>query len=338
MESYKILLPENIYKKYLSVIDDIKFTPREIDIISCIIHGKGVKGISRFLTTDSKIIGERSIETHILNIRRKIGGNSKESIVEFIEKSDKYKKIHNYYSSLLIYKEFIKTLAQISILSQSSNFVITIVSWEKNESHDDFLNILDAYLKLSGIKTFIEYRENFNKLSFVPSKVQSFSRTIYLIPERYISTGEEGMAYREELNILTKNTDASVLFLFEKKAYIDNSTSSTNRNILYIDAQQSFYLLFCNILQKVLPDINFIDEIIAGFVNQHRNIITFPSDDNVEDVFYEQNIVENSNANNNKINKYYYFIILLIFISISNFTYNKYYLSGNFFNPQALTN
>lgn len=40
--------PQNIYKEYLNTISGIKFTAREIDVISCIIHGRDAKGIANF--------------------------------------------------------------------------------------------------------------------------------------------------------------------------------------------------------------------------------------------------------------------------------------------------
>ncbi|MDD9335734.1 MAG: LuxR C-terminal-related transcriptional regulator [Rickettsiaceae bacterium] len=89
MEDKEILCPQEIYEKHLMIINGIRFTPREIDIIACIMHGKNAKGIANFLSTKDKSLETKTIESHILNIKRKIAANSREGIISFIEKSDK---------------------------------------------------------------------------------------------------------------------------------------------------------------------------------------------------------------------------------------------------------
>src|SRR5436190_21266292 len=66
----------------LSVIKEISFTPREIDIISCLMHMRGPHKISSLL-----VISPNTVVAHIRNIRLKIGCNSREGIIDFIEKS-----------------------------------------------------------------------------------------------------------------------------------------------------------------------------------------------------------------------------------------------------------
>ena len=66
----------------ISQINSIIFTPREIDIISCIIHVRGVKKIASILN-----ISPRTVEGYIKNISMKISSNSQEGIKDFVEKS-----------------------------------------------------------------------------------------------------------------------------------------------------------------------------------------------------------------------------------------------------------
>lgn len=127
MENKEILCPQEIYEKYLMTIDGIRFTPREIDIIACIMHGKNAKGIANFLSTKDKSLETKTIESHILNIKRKIAANSREGIISFLEKSDKYKLIHSYYLSLLLQQEFNKILQEILILTKSDKLSFLVV-------------------------------------------------------------------------------------------------------------------------------------------------------------------------------------------------------------------
>jgi len=78
-------LSEDINSEFLEKINGINFTPREIDIIACLVHGRAAKTIAYFLS-----IASRTVETHIRNIMRKLECNSQESIRNFIEKSDKF--------------------------------------------------------------------------------------------------------------------------------------------------------------------------------------------------------------------------------------------------------
>jgi DNA-binding CsgD family transcriptional regulator len=323
MEGFKTFLPENIYKKHLTCIENIKFTPREIDIIACILHGRSIKGISKFLSLSNKPISDRSIETHILNIRRKISGNSKESIVNFIEKSNKYEIIHNYYSSLLILKEFTEKLSQISTILQSQHPIVNIIYWITDEAPDEFIDTLNTYLQYSGIKTIIEERRTFDKFSLIPTNEHLKNNIIYIIPSQYTKKSDESIAYIKEIEATTTLQKSNVTFIFRHQTRMDVEAILDKYKYLYVFGKQSFYILFCNIFSKIFVDSNHIHEILNEFITQHKNIITIPDEIDYKNHFTtRQNHIDTKNS---KINKYYYlFIGLLTFISLSNFVYNKY--------------
>ncbi|WP_417905385.1 LuxR C-terminal-related transcriptional regulator [Candidatus Tisiphia endosymbiont of Micropterix aruncella] len=127
MEDKGILCPQEIYEQHLLTINNIKFTLREIDIIACITRGKNIKGVANFLSNEDKQIETRTIESHISNLKRKIATNSREGIINFIEKSNKYQLIQNYYLSLLVQQEFRRILKEILILTKSDNISLFIV-------------------------------------------------------------------------------------------------------------------------------------------------------------------------------------------------------------------
>ena len=83
---------EQLYENHLKVIKNIKFTFREIDIISCIIHNRGEKKIALLLS-----VAPRTISTHVRNIMNKLGCNSKDQIIDFIESSGMSSIIREYY-------------------------------------------------------------------------------------------------------------------------------------------------------------------------------------------------------------------------------------------------
>ena len=92
---------DELYKFHLYEIDNIKFTKREIDIISCIMHNKGEKKIANILS-----ISHRTVGTHQHNIMMKMEVSSRDLIINFIEKSGKSKLIDEYYFNLTTLMRF----------------------------------------------------------------------------------------------------------------------------------------------------------------------------------------------------------------------------------------
>ena len=103
-------------KNKLEEIDNIKFTGREIDVISCIIALRGTCKIATLLNTSNK-----TIETHISNIMRKIGIHSRENIIDFAQKSGKFNLIKQYYTELIINYEFKNLLKGIIFKNNIQN-------------------------------------------------------------------------------------------------------------------------------------------------------------------------------------------------------------------------
>lgn len=82
----RMLTPQAIYHSYLRTINQIAFTSREIDIISCLIRGKRASRIASLLS-----IAVKNVENRIAGIKSKLTCGSQDSIIEFIEKAKKMK-------------------------------------------------------------------------------------------------------------------------------------------------------------------------------------------------------------------------------------------------------
>ena len=101
MELVESVTLEDQFLSNLEAINNIAFTKREIDIVACIIGGRTSKKIAAFLSVSPK-----TIEAHIRNIMLKLDCNSRECIIDFIEKSGKFAAIKNHYATLLVKKNF----------------------------------------------------------------------------------------------------------------------------------------------------------------------------------------------------------------------------------------
>lgn len=108
MQKNELIFPKDIYSKHLTTIREFYFTQREIDVIACILHLRGTSKVASFLS-----ISPNTILVHIRNIMLKIGCNSREGIIDFVEKSSKIYFLRTYYINLILEEEFKKALDSV---------------------------------------------------------------------------------------------------------------------------------------------------------------------------------------------------------------------------------
>lgn len=96
---------EELFLRHLQHMGEVKFTQREIDVLVCVCHTRGSKKIASLLS-----ISPRTVETHIRNILLKIGGNSREDIIDFIKKAGCEGEVNHYYQLCSMQGEFEQTI------------------------------------------------------------------------------------------------------------------------------------------------------------------------------------------------------------------------------------
>ncbi len=147
MTELQFLSPVEIYRKHLQTIQGINFSNREIDVIACILHGRRTSKISELLS-----ISPKTIEVHIRNITEKLNrGGSREVIIDFIEHSNNYQTIKDYYFALLLQSEFEKRLKELSKKIAQQTFQLTIYVNSSDVKIPRFV-LLSKHIKLAGIK------------------------------------------------------------------------------------------------------------------------------------------------------------------------------------------
>ncbi len=195
-----------LYQRYLTSISGVKLTFREVDIIACIMHNRGEKKIAHICG-----IFPTTVSTHTRNIMGKVGCNSKEQIIDFVEKSGTLKIFREYYLSLLIKSNFEKALEHIG--SQVNRKTINCYC-----SKDSVINIPTLY---QTIKTHLK-KANINLLessSLSPvidlqmiqteSYYQDFFHTLSIL----IGSGKVSKIeaeFEENLRVMYKNFDNKV--------------------------------------------------------------------------------------------------------------------------------
>ena len=144
---------EDLYTEHLTTINGVKFTRREIDVIACLLNARGTSKIASFLS-----VALRTVMTHTRNIMRKIDCNSKESIIDFFERSDAIAFLREYYVSLVTEVAFKKSLKEISKLTHEKGPDRLLIYW-----HDPTLKLALLHhlpLHLSQIGMHVEVRDH----------------------------------------------------------------------------------------------------------------------------------------------------------------------------------
>lgn len=136
------------YYKNLSIIHNVKFTPRQIDVISCIINAR-VKHqqIADILGIEITVVG-----AHIASIRERMrrASDKGNDILPFVESSPIYEGIKNHYKFLLANFEFEKITKELS--KDSKNVKISFYYLDDKET-----SFLLGQKKKSGL---IKYFDN----------------------------------------------------------------------------------------------------------------------------------------------------------------------------------
>lgn len=246
---------EYLYETKLSVICGVKFTPREIDVIACIISGKSPQSIANFLSIPSRSLELQTVNTHIVNIRRKIDGNSRESIVTFIEKSDKHKVIHQYYLMLLMAQEFTVSLrGKILLLlsqTQSNDVTIKLVTYQS----DDCLKSKILSKVIRQIFTELAIKLESESKNF-DSNNSINNYTIHILP---IESDVE--------NIISNNH--IVLSMH------DTEIHRNNIHHICLTKMSDYYRVIFSILKYIFPSIaGDLDNVVQSYCNRYDNVVT----------------------------------------------------------------
>lgn len=260
MPNDTISLPLELYAKHLKTIKGVGFTPREIDIISCLLNGRSAKTIPFFLS-----ISPKTVSTHLANIRGKSGCASRESIIDFIESSDKLSLIKNeYYSSLLTQISFEKTLEKLSKSVLNPPTVCLFIYGQDHKEGSFFLHYLESHLNLLNIK--IKHKViSGNKGLDVLADEQETKQADYLfviIPESI--TKKDILTFSS----INQETSKKVVLLFPNRAVSSNDLEKSE-NLRHVDfsEQQNYYFSFFEILKILYPFHNW-DKSITDFKHQ----------------------------------------------------------------------
>lgn len=260
----------DVYLEHLETINGIHFTRREMDIIACMTAGRSAKRTATILS-----ISPKTIENYTRNIMLKLECNSREKIVDFIEKSPQFSKVKHYYLSLLLKNSFEHTLKEITVLTHKDAPKCLIVHWQGEKTQRLFVDQLKKDLEASGVSASIETRERPQSLKQIFQENDDGTYKLYILPK----TGVVCTLEKEENQQCTHLTNHQ-LFLFQNN---EEPQEIRNFSAIYLTAQENYYFLFFEILNKLLSQNKTLEKISGVFKEQYNRmvgaaIIQYPQD------------------------------------------------------------
>lgn len=135
----------------LAIVKGVALTHREIDVIACLLSGKGTKSIAALLS-----VSPRTVETHVRNIMLKYDSNSRDEIIVVVEKAGQLDQFKNIYWHLLQYSSFRLTLQKIANLHKHQSRPKFVIYAAKQQAEYEMLGQLVTYLKLTGVNVSVD--------------------------------------------------------------------------------------------------------------------------------------------------------------------------------------
>lgn len=226
-----MLFTENIYAEHLAIINGISFTPREIAVIACLLHARGTSRIASFLS-----IAPRTVVTHIRNIMLKLECNSRENIIDFIEKSHKIPILRTYYETLVIESAFERSLQEISRLRHEENRSYILVCWVSQHLKNDLLHQLKNHLSKARINVEVREQKSDQNLEHI------------------------------------ENVDHTLLLLLEKEGTQEVSKDFSTFDSVDLSEQENYYFAAFEIIKTLLPSVN-LESVLTHFKERSEGMI-----------------------------------------------------------------
>jgi tetratricopeptide (TPR) repeat protein/DNA-binding CsgD family transcriptional regulator len=277
MEKGPLPFEQQAFNNHLQTFDAIKLTRREIDIIACIVSGRGGKATAALLS-----IAEKTVETHTRNIMLKFECNSHEGIREKIEKSKDLPLIRYHYLNLLAKNSFEKHLQKVSTLINNEHIVCYVIYWKCKGAGFHFIEKLQKNLHGIGIKILIEVCES-NKPNFQRSQLsfQNVDHIICFIPEgeKHSSKVDESIIQKDISQLSQEHfSSGRITFITEaNKRTVHKHEGKNNFIYINVDDSSGYYFFFFNLLQKILNTLD-VQTIISNFKNEFDIIFNLPKE------------------------------------------------------------
>ena len=218
----------NRYKR-LEFLDKIKLTQREIDVLSCILFGRSAKVIASYLS-----ISPRTVEGYWDNLLKKLQCNSRQQIINKLEKSKNLEIFRQHYAFITQQSVFEKNLISLKNIFEIIRPKIKIIY----EEGCIFLNDLER---------------DFLKIGIDPSKEKSFLKNSELIVFE-IEWKEVNNLKKTTIKVNIENLENNYFFCF----------FSLFKNLIPVASFQSLTNVFSTLQINIKEKENISDEFLIN--------------------------------------------------------------------------
>lgn len=241
-------------------IKGIKFTYREIDILTYLLSRVTAKKIASFL-----FISPKTVENHIHNIMQKLNCSSRESIIDFLESSDEILILKKYYLFLSLRNAFEQKLREISAAIGKKPLAGVMVYSAEESQHASFVHQFERDLKLAGISVTIEERNRSLSLNYINKEIEQSVEDfrIYLLPKTLKKEILDLDNYKKLSKKEKTNSNNIFFFIYEKESK-KKILKTFSEKYVSPEGSGSYFYFFFEVL-NVLSTILKLDEILNKF-------------------------------------------------------------------------
>lgn len=247
------MLPLDIYYAHLKVLNGISFTPREIDIIACILNGRSAKTIPALLS-----IAPKTVAAHMENIRSKAGCSSRESIIDFVEISEHCFLLKNeYYQSLLTQISFEKCLGELRKIVSLTGPVCSLVYEQENNIKISSIHYLKQHLSMAGFKLRSKIQKGHKPLNPPAGRItQQETCILHVLPntEHPLETNSKTAEKDTFTQKIPPSVNRKIVLVLSKEEDVKEIKTLDKMQRVDFSEQKNYYCSVIELLHIICPD------------------------------------------------------------------------------------
>lgn len=240
----------------IEAINGIKFTPREIDIIACVLGRKTAKKMAVSLH-----ISPKTVENHIRNIMQKLECNSREGIIDFTERSKEAPLLKQRYTQLNCFEAFEQSLKELSAQTKKNHASCSFIDASEEKDHGLLTLKLEHHLKNAGVP--IETRDKSTITSLDSLKNDRDARPenflLYILSKNLVQKIQTTAEFSQLLQKESKDEGCVQLLIYNKKNNATTIVQFFTNEPKNTEELMSYYYTFFDIIKCFFPTLQWVE-------------------------------------------------------------------------------
>lgn len=266
-----MILDNPINDELLRGIDGVALTPREIEVLACLLCGQKVNKQMAFILS----ITEKTAQIHIGNILKKINCRSREQVIDWLKQSEKQQELIDLYNQKLLPEALFKNALEkiaLAITQETKKDNCLILYSKKQQEQIDFLGRIKEHLSLLGIKKiFSMATEEYQSTQHILQYLKDVPHTCLCIMPWDQETSSNHKISLELSDVLKQKKQ---LFLEAIFLFLDahQEESLAKREFINFSSYSNYYVGFFRLIKKLYPLID-IEPFIQKFQQLESSMV-----------------------------------------------------------------